>query len=43
MFAIVSTSEMSFDVSRVAAGDVDGDGRNDLVVLGSEDRYVVFR
>lgn len=43
MFAIVSTTEMSFDVSRVAAGDVDGDGRNDLVVLGSEDRYVVFR
>jgi hypothetical protein len=41
-FALVSSSELSIDASRVTAGDVDGDGRNETVLLGSEDRFVVL-
>jgi hypothetical protein len=41
-FALVSSSELSIDASRVTAGDVDGDGRNETIVLGSEDRFVVL-
>ena len=41
-FALVSSSELSVDASRATAGDVDGDGRNETVVLGSEDRFVVL-
>jgi len=26
----------------VTAGDVDGDGRNEVVVLGQEDRFLVL-
>jgi hypothetical protein len=40
-FAVVSSSDLSVDASRVTAGDVDGDGRSEIVVLGPEDRFVV--
>ncbi len=41
-FALVSSSDLSVDASCVTAGDVDGDGRNEIVVLGPEDRFVVL-
>ncbi len=41
-FAVVSSSDLSVIASRVTAGDVDGDGRNEIVVLGPEDRFVVL-
>ncbi len=41
-FALVSSGDLSIDASRVTAGDVDGDGRNEVVVLGSEDRFLVL-
>jgi hypothetical protein len=41
-FALVSSSDLSIDASRVTAGDVDGDGRNETVVLGPEDRFLVL-
>jgi len=34
--------DMPIAVSRVAAGDVDGDGRNDLVVLGGDNQCLVL-
>jgi len=40
-FALVSSRDIPFSASRVTAGDVDGDGRNEVVVLGPEDRYQV--
>jgi len=40
-FALTSSRELSISASRVAAGDLDQDGRNELVVLGPEDRYLV--
>jgi hypothetical protein len=40
-FALTSSRDLPFSASRVAAGDVDQDGRNELVVLGPEDRYLV--
>jgi hypothetical protein len=41
-FALVSSSDLSIDASRVTAGDVDGDGRNEIVVLGPGDRFLVL-
>ncbi len=41
-FAVVSSIDLSVDASRVTAGDVDGDGRNEIVVLGPEDRFLVL-
>ncbi|MCJ7453704.1 MAG: VCBS repeat-containing protein [Steroidobacteraceae bacterium] len=41
-FALVSSSDLAVNASRVTAGDVDGDGRNEIVVLGPEDRFVVL-
>jgi hypothetical protein len=41
-FAVVSSSDLSVDASRVTVGDVDGDGRREIVVLGPEDRFVVL-
>jgi hypothetical protein len=41
-FALVSSSDLSVDASCVTAGDVDGDGRNEIVALGPEDRFVVL-
>jgi len=41
-FALVSSSALSIDASRVVAGDVDGDGRNDTIAPGAEDRCVVL-
>ena len=41
-FALVSSGDLSIEASRVTAGDVDGDGRNEVVVLGSEDRFLVL-
>jgi alkanesulfonate monooxygenase SsuD/methylene tetrahydromethanopterin reductase-like flavin-dependent oxidoreductase (luciferase family) len=42
-FALVTGSDLTVDASRITAGDVDGDGRNELVVLGAGDRYLVVR
>ncbi len=41
-FALVSSSDLPTTASRVTAGDVDGDGRNELVLLGPEDRFLVL-
>jgi hypothetical protein len=41
-FALVSSGDLSIAASRVTAGDVGGDGRNEVVVLGSEDRFLVL-
>jgi hypothetical protein len=41
-FALVSSGDLSIVASRVTAGDVDGDGRNEVVLLGPEDRFVVL-
>jgi hypothetical protein len=41
-FALVASSDLPVDGSRVTAGDVDGDGRNETVVLGSADRFIVL-
>jgi hypothetical protein len=35
--------EVPLNVSRIAAGDVDGDGRQDLVLLGENKCYVMFQ
>jgi hypothetical protein len=40
-FAIVSSTELPFAASRLTAGDVDGDGRSEIVLLGEEGRYLV--
>lgn len=40
-FALVSSASLPFSASRLAAGDVDGDGRSEVVVLGAEDRFEV--
>ena len=34
--------DMPISVSRVAAGDIDDDGLNDLVVLGGENQAMVL-
>jgi hypothetical protein len=41
-FALVSSSDLPITASRLTAGDVDGDGRNELVLLGPEDRFLVL-
>jgi hypothetical protein len=41
-FALVSSADLSIDASSVTAGDVDGDGRNEVVVLGQKDRFLVL-
>jgi hypothetical protein len=41
-FALVSSGDLSINASRVTAGDVDGDGRNEVVVLGQEDRFLIL-
>ena len=41
-FALVSSNDLPINASRVTAGDVDGDGRNELVLLGPEDRFLVL-
>jgi len=37
-FAPVAVHQLTINASRVAAGDIDGDGRNDLVVLGEDNQ-----
>lgn len=41
-FALVSSTDLSIDASRVTAGDVDGDGHVETIALGPEDRYAVM-
>jgi len=41
-FALSAVHDMPIAVSRVTAGDVDGDGRNDLVVLGDDNQCFVL-
>jgi hypothetical protein len=41
-FALTSSEDLPIYASRVTAGDVDGDGRNELVVLGPEDQFRVI-
>lgn len=41
-FALVSTTPLSIDASCVTAGDLDGDGRKELVVLADRDRFQVL-
>ena len=41
-FSLTSIYDMPISVSRVAAGDIDGDGLNDLVVLGGENECMVL-
>ncbi len=41
-FALVSTTGLSIDASCIAAADLDGDGRNELVVLADKDRFQVL-
>ena len=41
-FSLADVYDMPFSVSRVAAGDIDGDGLNDLVVLGDENECMVL-
>ena len=40
-FVLSAETEMPIAVSRVAAGDLDGDDRNDLVLLGEDNRCLV--
>jgi hypothetical protein len=41
-FSLAQVYDMPISVSRVAAGDIDGDGLNDLVVLGGETECMVL-
>ena len=41
-FAPTASHDVPFSASRVTAGDVDGDSRNEIVVLGPEDRCQVM-
>jgi len=41
-FALSAAIPMPASVSRVTAGDLDGDGRNDLVLLGAENQCLVL-
>ena len=41
-FSLTGVYNMPISVSRVAAGDIDDDGLNDLVVLGSENQSMVL-
>jgi hypothetical protein len=41
-FALAGAYNLPFSCSRVGAGDLDGDGLNDLVVLGEDNRSLVL-
>ncbi len=41
-FALAGVYDLPIAASRVAAGDIDGDGLNDLVVLGSDNQCLVL-
>jgi hypothetical protein len=41
-FALVSSATLPIAASRLTAGDLDADGRNEIVVLADGDRYLVF-
>ena len=40
-FHLTRNLPMSFPVTRVAAGDLNADGRNDLILLGKDDQVLV--
>jgi hypothetical protein len=42
-YTLTTTLAMPFSASRVAAGDVNGDGLNDLVVFGGSNQVIVLR
>jgi hypothetical protein len=42
-FSLAAAMEMPVAVSRLTAGDLDGDGRNDIVVYGDEQCLVMFQ
>ena len=42
VFALSGVTEMAFAVSRLGAGDLNGDGANDLVLLGDDARAMVM-
>jgi hypothetical protein len=41
-FALAGVYDLPIAASRVAAGDIDGDGLNDLVILGGDNRSLVL-
>jgi len=41
-FALSGFADLAFDVSRLGAGDLNGDGANDLVLLGDDTRATVM-
>jgi hypothetical protein len=41
-FSLAAAIPMPISVSRVAVGDLDGDGRNDIALLGGENRCLVM-
>ncbi len=41
-FALTSSRDLSVTASRLAAGDIDQDRRNELVALGSKDKFLVI-
>ena len=41
-FALAGVYDLPIAASRVAAGDIDGDGLNDIVILGGDNKCLVL-